>query len=154
MLAVRFSFLSKVPSEKRKCENCRRNVPSRAARTSSQFGTLSNRIGFRSDMLGMVLHYTVLTNYCTTKAVANPLNACIQYIVPGNFLLFPHLVAPCAWRCCLQPPVSPLSIPPSLIPKRIGQDVYDVAFITDADGVLLELLHRKITLDMDMPQAW
>ncbi|CAM9693916.1 unnamed protein product [Ascophyllum nodosum] len=28
--------------------------------------------------------------------------------------------------------------------QRIGQDVYDVAFITDADGVLLELLHNRI----------
>eukprot|EP00752_Nemacystus_decipiens_P018377 g16486.t1 len=37
--------------------------------------------------------------------------------------------------------------------QRIGQDVFDLAFIMDADGVLLELLHKKDTLDVDMPQA-
>lgn len=38
--------------------------------------------------------------------------------------------------------------------QRIGREVYDIAFIMDADGVLLELLNPKLTLDSDMPQAW
>lgn len=38
--------------------------------------------------------------------------------------------------------------------QRIGQDVYDLAFIVDADGVLLELLHQKLNIDTEMPQAW
>lgn len=38
--------------------------------------------------------------------------------------------------------------------QRIGQDIFDLAFIMDADGVLLELVHKKDTLAVDMPQAW
>ncbi|CAM9621696.1 unnamed protein product [Pylaiella littoralis] len=38
--------------------------------------------------------------------------------------------------------------------QRIGQDIFDLAFIMDADGVLLELVHKKDTLDVDMPKAW
>ncbi|CAM9945985.1 unnamed protein product [Scytosiphon promiscuus] len=38
--------------------------------------------------------------------------------------------------------------------QRIGQDIFELAFIMDADGVLLELVHKKDTLDVDMPQAW
>lgn len=38
--------------------------------------------------------------------------------------------------------------------QRIGQDIFDLAFIMDADGVLLELVHQKFTLDTEMPQAW
>ncbi|CAN0297257.1 unnamed protein product [Ectocarpus sp. 12 AP-2014] len=38
--------------------------------------------------------------------------------------------------------------------QRIGQEIFDLAFVMDADGVLLELVHKKDTLDIDMPQAW
>lgn len=38
--------------------------------------------------------------------------------------------------------------------QRIGQDIFDLAFIMDADGVLLELVHKKDILAVDMPQAW
>lgn len=38
--------------------------------------------------------------------------------------------------------------------QRIGQDVYDLAFIMDADGVLLELLHHKLSIDTVLPPAW
>lgn len=41
-----------------------------------------------------------------------------------------------------------------LPPQRIGQGVYDLAFIMDADGIILELLHLKETLVVEMPQAW
>lgn len=42
----------------------------------------------------------------------------------------------------------------AFLSQRIGQEVFDLAFIMDADGVLLELVHRKATLDIHMPQAW
>lgn len=55
-------------------------------------------------------------------------------------------------------PTSPLTNTrtpqPGARAQRIGQDIYDLAFIMDADGVLLELVHKKDTLAVDMPQAW
>ena len=42
------------------------------------------------------------------------------------------------------PPCTPL--PVRVLAQRIGQDIFDLAFIMDADGELLQLLHKKDTL--------
>lgn len=63
---------------------------------------------------------------------------------PGRFL-------PGASQCTQRPPCFPCVC---FCSQRIGQDVFDLAFIMDADGVLIELLHHKLALETETPLAW
>ena len=45
-----------------------------------------------------------------------------------------------------------LALPPRQ--QIIGQEVYELAFVRDADGVLVELLRRQATLDAPMEPDW
>ena len=36
----------------------------------------------------------------------------------------------------------------------IGQEVYELAFVTDVDGVLIELLRKQATLEAPMAPDW
>lgn len=75
----------------------------------------------------------------------------VRYIV-GH--LSPHCAAVLSYTCSSSFFRIARPFPTDAHAQRIGQDVVDLAFIMDADGVLLELIHRKFTLDTEMPQAW